>query len=75
VINSSHKPLPSQQTQATDIHAISGIRTRNPNNQATGDLRLRPHDTDTAPIMFHSAVKRVKESKKKNMKIQGADLY
>jgi hypothetical protein len=29
-------------TQQTNIHAPSGIRTRNPSNQAAADLRLRP---------------------------------
>ena len=32
----------TQQTQETKIHALSGIRTRDPSNQATADLRLRP---------------------------------
>jgi hypothetical protein len=30
------------ETQETNIHAISGIRTRDPSNQAAADLRLRP---------------------------------
>jgi hypothetical protein len=30
------------ETQETDIHALSGIRTRDPSNQAAEDLRLRP---------------------------------
>jgi hypothetical protein len=30
------------QTQETDIHAPSGIRTRYPSNQAAAHLRLRP---------------------------------
>jgi len=33
-----------QQTQETNIHALSGIRTRNLNIQAPVDLLLRPHD-------------------------------
>jgi len=67
VISSSQKPLSTQHTTWTsmDIHAISGIRTRDPSNQATSDLCLRPHDTGTTTIRFHSAVKCVKESKKK----------
>jgi len=32
-----------RQTQQTNIHTLSGIRTRNPSNQAAADLRLRPH--------------------------------
>jgi hypothetical protein len=30
------------ETQETNIHALSGIRTRHPSNQAAADLRLRP---------------------------------
>jgi hypothetical protein len=30
------------ETQETNIHALSGIRTRDPSNQAAADLRLRP---------------------------------
>jgi hypothetical protein len=30
------------QTQETNIHALSGIRTRDPSNQDAADLRLRP---------------------------------
>jgi hypothetical protein len=33
----------TQQTQEKNIQAFSGIRTRNPSNQAAADLRLRPH--------------------------------
>jgi hypothetical protein len=29
------------ETQETNIHALSGIRTRDPSNQAAADLRLR----------------------------------
>jgi hypothetical protein len=29
-------------TQETNIHALSGIRNRDPSNQAAADLRLRP---------------------------------
>jgi hypothetical protein len=32
------------ETQETNIHALSGIRTRDPSDQATADLRLRPRD-------------------------------
>jgi hypothetical protein len=30
------------QTQETNIHALSGIRTRDPSNHAVTDQRLRP---------------------------------
>ena len=33
----------TQQTQETNIHALSGIRTRDPSNQTASDLGLRPH--------------------------------
>jgi hypothetical protein len=29
--------------EETNIHALSGILTRDPNNRAVADLRLRPH--------------------------------
>jgi hypothetical protein len=29
------------ETQVTNIHVLSGIRTRDPSNQAAADLRLR----------------------------------
>jgi hypothetical protein len=32
------------ETQETNIHALSGIRTCDPSNQAAADLRLRPRD-------------------------------
>jgi hypothetical protein len=32
----------TQHINTTDIHATSGIRTRDPSNQAAADLRLRP---------------------------------
>jgi len=34
----------TQQTQETNIHALNGIRSFNPNNQAAADLNLRPHN-------------------------------
>ena len=40
VIIPSHRPLPTQQT---NIHALSGILTRDPSNQAAAKLRLIPH--------------------------------
>ena len=34
----------TQQTQRTNIQALSGIRTRDPSNWAASDLHLRPQD-------------------------------
>jgi hypothetical protein len=33
----------TQQTQETNIHALRGIRTRDPSTKAAADLRLEPH--------------------------------
>ena len=33
----------TQQTQQTNIHALSGIRIRDPSKRAAADLRLRPN--------------------------------
>ena len=33
----------AEQTQGTNIHAVSGIRTRDVSNEAAADLRLKPH--------------------------------
>jgi len=33
----------TQQTQETNIHALSGIQTRDPSNQTTAYIRHRPH--------------------------------
>ena len=33
----------TQQTRQTKNHSLSRIQTRDPINQAAGDLRLRPH--------------------------------
>jgi hypothetical protein len=38
------------QTQKTNNHALSGIRTRDRSNRAAVDLRLRPHCTGMAFI-------------------------
>jgi len=43
VISSSQRPLNTQQAQKTKIPAHSGIRTRDPNNQAAADFGFRPH--------------------------------
>ena len=37
------EPLPTQQTQDKNIHALSENRTSGPCNQAASDLHLRPH--------------------------------
>jgi hypothetical protein len=39
---STYKAQHNIETQETNIHALSGIRTRDPSNQAAADLRLRP---------------------------------
>ena len=43
MIGPTHRRLPdkTQQSQPTDIHAPSGIRTRNPSKRAAAD----PHNT------------------------------
>jgi hypothetical protein len=45
VICSLQRPLPTQhqQTQKTNVHALNGIGTCDPNNQAAADLRIRHH--------------------------------
>ena len=43
VISSSQRPLPTQQSQQTDILAPGGIRTHSLSRRAAADLRLRPH--------------------------------
>jgi hypothetical protein len=43
VISPTQKPLPTQQTQETNIHALSEIRTCDPRNPATSELRLNGH--------------------------------
>ena len=42
--NSTHRPLPdnTQHSEEKDIHALGGIRTRNPDKRAAADPRLRP---------------------------------
>jgi hypothetical protein len=39
----------TQQTQETNIHALSGIRTRDPSNRAAADIRLRKHGHRNRP--------------------------
>jgi len=42
----------AQRTQKWNIHALSGIRARDPSNQAALDLRLRQRDhRDWQPII------------------------
>ena len=43
MISSSQKPLPTQQTQQTNIHVLSDIRTRDPKNLTAADLSLKPY--------------------------------
>jgi len=43
VIHTSQGPLLTQHTQETYIHALGGIRTRNPSNLATVDVGLTPY--------------------------------
>jgi len=37
------------KTEQTDVRALSGIRTRDPNNKAASDLRRRPHGHQYRP--------------------------
>jgi hypothetical protein len=46
----------TQQTQETNILALSWIRTRHPNSQATADLRLRPRSHRDRP-QYHNKIK------------------
>ena len=45
MISPSQRSLITQRTTKTTdkIHVLSGMRTRNPNNQPSADLCLRPH--------------------------------
>jgi hypothetical protein len=54
VIGSSQRPLPNntQHSQQTNIHALGGNRTRNPNKPAAADLRLRPLGHWDRPIII-----------------------
>ena len=36
-------PQNTRQARETNIHALSGIRNRDPSNRAAADLRVRPH--------------------------------
>jgi hypothetical protein len=56
VISPTQRPLPdiTQQSLETDIHALSGIRTRNPSKRAAAEpnLRLRGHRDQPNGRMF-----------------------
>jgi hypothetical protein len=43
----------TQQTQETNIHASSGIRTCDPSNQAASDIRLRLHGNRDQEKLFY----------------------
>ena len=56
VMSSSLMPLPTQQTQETNVHALSGIRTRDPSDQVAADLR--PHGHREGRIFpFHTCIR------------------
>jgi hypothetical protein len=42
----------TQQTQETNIHVFSGIRTRDSRNRSAADLRLWPHKYRDRPIWY-----------------------
>jgi hypothetical protein len=44
------------ETQQTNIHALTGIRTRDPSNQAAADLRLRPRGHRRRHVLGHPGV-------------------
>jgi len=43
----------THQTQQKNIHALSGIRTRNPSNRATAGLHLRPHGHRDWQLLYY----------------------
>ena len=45
----------TQQTQHTNTHAVSEIRTRDPSNRTTADLRLRTHGHRDRPCHNYCA--------------------
>jgi hypothetical protein len=47
VISSSQKPLTTQQTHETNIHAVGGIRTSDPSNEAA----LGHTATEICPVL------------------------
>jgi hypothetical protein len=54
--------------EKTNIRVLSGIRTRDPNNRAAADLRLRPHFIGDFTVL--SGVKKLHRTK-----IRTASLY
>jgi hypothetical protein len=59
VISPSQIPLPTntQHSQATDIHATGGIRTRNPNNRAATYARLKSAWPRGSALTLHNSIK------------------
>jgi len=60
-VTRSHTLFDTKRTQEMTVHALSGIRTGDPNNQAAADLRLRQHGNRVCFILFtccllHTAV-------------------
>jgi len=53
----SRYPHNTQQTQGTNIHTLSGIRTLDPRNQAAADLRFRPHSHRERPLAITRTAK------------------
>jgi hypothetical protein len=55
LINPSWRPLLTQhKTNTRDNHALCGIRTRDPSNQAAADLHLRPHGQQDRHVRVHN---------------------
>jgi hypothetical protein len=46
------------RTQETNIHALSGIRTRDPSNKVAAELRLRPRSHQDRPVIILLFLKR-----------------
>jgi len=44
----------TQQRQGTNIHALCGIRNRDPSNQAASDLRVRQHGYRVRLLSAHA---------------------
>jgi hypothetical protein len=58
VTSPSQRPLPdnTQHSQETDIHALGGIRTRNPSKRGAADPRLRPRGHWDRRILLLSCI-------------------
>ena len=52
MISPSQRPLPTQQTQQTNIRAFSENRTRDPSSQTVSDLRLRPAQPPRSAVKY-----------------------